>query len=145
MPNERGLTLIEVLATTTILSIIGVVIWNVFFQGLTYSDKAVTQNALQQESNYVNMKLTRIHQTSEEYELTSSNCMIKVKYKTKNNELLEETFKDPDLCLSTSYSGIVDPNKEDLPITITIQDKERAANKFDIETVFYRLKENGSE
>ncbi|WP_034764565.1 type II secretion system protein [Rossellomorea vietnamensis] len=143
--NERGVTLIEVLATITILSIIGVVIWNVFFQGLNYSDKAVTQNTMQQESNYISMKLTRIHQTSKEYELTSSDCMIKVEYVTRNKGTLEETFKEPDLCLSTNFSGSVDPNKEDLSLTISIGDKERAANKFDLKTVFYRLKENGIE
>lgn len=145
MLNERGLTLIEVLSTITILSVIGVVIWNVFFQGLYYSDKAVTQNAMQQESNYVALKLTRIHQTSKEYELTSSDCMIKVNYITKNNESLEETFKDERLCYSTSFSGRVDPNKEDLPLTISIHDKEKTADTFDMETVFYRLKENGSK
>jgi prepilin-type N-terminal cleavage/methylation domain-containing protein len=143
--NERGLTLIEVLATITILSIIGVVIWNVFFQGLTYSDKAVTQNSMQQESNYISMKLTRIHQTSKEYELTSSDCKIKVEYVTKNKGTLEETFKEPGLCLSTSFSGSIDPNKEDLSLTISIRDKEKAANKFDLKTVFYRLKGNGTE
>ena len=145
MQNERGLTLIEVLATITILSVIGVVIWNVFFQGLYYSDKAVTQNTMQQESNYVSMKLSRIHQTSKEYALISSDCAIKVNYINKNNESLEETFKEPKLCLSTNFSGRVNPNKEDLSLTISIQDKAKASNNFYLETVFYRLKENRRE
>lgn len=145
LQNERGLTLVEVLATLTILSIISVVIWNVFFQGLYYSDKAVTQNAMQQESNYITMKLTRIHQTSIEYELKNSNCIIEVDYISQNNESSKETITDAHLCFKTNFSGRVDPNKEDLPLTISIHDKNDDTNEFVMETVFYRLKEDQSQ
>ena len=53
MKNQKGVTLIELLATITILSIIGVIIWNVFIQGTKYSNTAVTKNRLIQESNIV--------------------------------------------------------------------------------------------
>jgi prepilin-type N-terminal cleavage/methylation domain-containing protein len=145
LQNERGLTLVEVLATLTILSIISVVIWNVFFQGLDYSDKAVTQNSMQQESNYLTMKLTRIHQTAKQYELKNSNCNIVVDYINQNNESSKEIINDADLCFKTTFTGRVDPSKEDLPLTISIHDKNNAANEFVMETIFYRLKEDQSE
>ena len=145
MHNERGLTLIELLATLTILSVVSVVIWNVFFQGINYSNKAVSQNTIQQESNYLTMKLTKIHQTSKGYKLNNSSCKISVEYTTQDGVMSNEEFAHPQLCLSTDFSGEVNPNSEDLPLTITINEKENTDNEFVLETVFYRLKGDQSE
>ncbi|WP_064093112.1 type II secretion system protein [Rossellomorea aquimaris] len=143
--NERGLTLIELLVTLTILSVVSVVIWNVFFQGINYSKKASSQNIIQQESNILTMKLTKIHQTSKSYELKSTNCKITVDYTSQDGFLNNEEFVHGDLCMSTDFTGVVDPNKDDLPLTITIRDKEDTSNEFVVETVFYRLKGDSNE
>ena len=133
--NQRGLTLIEVLATLTVLSIVGAVIWNVFFQGLLYTKKAVSQNSIQQEANVIVMTLTKIHQTSEEYELENSNCTIKEK--NSGQEL-----KNDDLCFSLdqTYTGPIDPNKVNYPLLVTITDKHHPENTFVIDTTLYKLK-----
>ncbi|WP_044338449.1 type II secretion system protein [Rossellomorea aquimaris] len=135
--NERGLTLVEVLATLTILSIIGAVIWNVFFQGIHYTKKAVSQNSIQQEANILTMKLTRIHQTSEFYELENPECTIKVKYSEE-----EEEFHHSDLCFSLEKAPEepIKPSKSDYPLLVTITDKHHPNNKFVIDTTLYRLK-----
>ncbi|MGF3105019.1 type II secretion system protein [Rossellomorea sp. DUT-2] len=135
--NERGLTLVEVLATLTILSIIGAVVWNVFFQGIHYTKKAVSQNSIQQEANIITMRLTRIHQSSESYELENPDCTIKVNYSE-----LEEEFHHNDLCFSLENAPEepILPSKIDYPLLITITDKHHPKNKFVIDTTLYRLK-----
>ena len=51
--NQSGITLIEVLATITILSIVSVIIYNVFSNGLRYSSQAEDTVLIQQEANYL--------------------------------------------------------------------------------------------
>ncbi|MGM0854968.1 MAG: type II secretion system protein [Bacillota bacterium] len=135
--NERGLTLVEVLVTLTILSIIGAVVWNVFYQGINYTKKAVSQNSIQQEANILTMKLTRIHQTSESYELENPGCTIKMKYSEQ-----EEEFHHNDLCFSLENAPEkpIKPSNIDYPLLVTITDKHHPKNKFIIDTTLYRLK-----
>jgi prepilin-type N-terminal cleavage/methylation domain-containing protein len=135
--NQRGLTLVEVLATLTILSIIGAVVWSVFFQGINYTKKAVSQNSIQQEANILTMRLTRIHQTSESYELENPDCTIKVKYSEQ-----EEEFHQNDLCFSLENppEHPIRPSEIDYPLLVAITDKHHPNNKFVIDTTLYRLK-----
>ncbi|MCA1065252.1 type II secretion system protein [Rossellomorea sp. AcN35-11] len=135
--NERGLTLVEVLATLTILSIIGAVIWNVFFQGIHYTKKAVSQNSIQQEANILTMSLTRVHQTTESYQLKNTDCTITVLYSGK-----QDTFQHQDLCFSLANvpAGPILPGKDDYPLLISITDKHHPGNDFIIDTTLYRLK-----
>ena len=60
MKNQRGITLIELLLTISIISFVGVLIWSVFFQGTEYSNTAITNNQMQQEANIIMTKITKI-------------------------------------------------------------------------------------
>lgn len=135
--NERGLTLVEVLATLTILSIIGAVVWNVFFQGIHYTKKAVSQNSIQQEANILTMKLTRIHQTVNEYELESSDCEIEVIYEDKP----KEKFRSDQMCFSLVVKNSTDEDTSK-HISLTVSDKVHSKNEIVLDTVLYRLEGN---
>lgn len=136
IPNERGMTLVEILATITILSIVSVVIWNIFFQGMNYTKKAVSQNRIQQEANVLNMKLTRIHQNINDYSIESSDCEIKVIYNGKDKGKQPERFHDDRMCFA------VEQEKKDNGsnyISLTVSDKFHSDNSIVLETVLYRL------
>ena len=51
--NEKGITLVELLAALALFGVISVLLWNLFFQALNFNDRAVTQNQLQQEANLI--------------------------------------------------------------------------------------------
>lgn len=70
LKNQAGLTLIEVLATLTILSIVSVVIYNVFSNGLRYSSQAEDTVLIQQEANYLLTLLKEQHENSDFYTVT---------------------------------------------------------------------------
>ncbi len=62
MKNQAGITLIEVLATITILSIVSVIIYSVFSNGLRYSSQAEETVLIQQEANYLLTLLKEQHE-----------------------------------------------------------------------------------
>ncbi|NMD70530.1 type II secretion system protein [Bacillus sp. DNRA2] len=147
MNNERGITLVEGLAALVILSIIGVLIWNVFFQGYKYSQNAVSKNTMQQEANIIITNLTRIHQTSQEYTITNSNGVVTItatnpdvstKFKnSKVNYWIKESKTEVDEQDRTI--GPVNPKISKMELFIIIKDKQDSRNKVEIETLLYRL------
>ena len=53
MRNERGITLVELLAVLAIVGIITTLVTSVFINGKKASDRTVTNQTLQQEANYI--------------------------------------------------------------------------------------------
>ncbi|MFZ7945574.1 type II secretion system protein [Neobacillus sp. 19] len=143
--NQKGITLIELLVTLAILSLIGIIIWNVFFQGMKFSEKSVTKNTMQQEANLLITNLKKIHQTSKLYEISSSTCKITVSITKQDDTTQTVEFNYPDFCISFDHSidGEVEPDIEDLNLTVTIYEKKDPKNKVEVDTILYRLKDGG--
>ena len=137
--NERGLTLVEVLATVIILSIISILAWRIFFQGTEYSKKAVSKNQMQQEANIIIASLNSIHKRSIEYSIDSSNCKISVQYTTQSTTKTE-VFENSQMCIQANDLTIT-PKTTDADLNITIEEKGRPKNKIQINSLLSRLKE----
>jgi Tfp pilus assembly protein PilV len=137
MKKQHGLILIEVLASLAILSVIGLVLWNVFFQGITYSKKAVSQTAMQQEANIISMKLTRIHQSHSTYRLVNTGCAIEI-YDSESSSQPFQTLSHSELCISGITKEINSSSSKDLELTL--HDKEHPESKFELTTTLYKLK-----
>ncbi|MDQ6599833.1 prepilin-type N-terminal cleavage/methylation domain-containing protein [Bacillus salipaludis] len=147
--DERGLTLIEVLASITILSILGVIIWNVFLQGYKLSQRAVSKNSMIQETNLVITNLTRIHQKSTQYTLsnTGANCEITINYTKMDGTTQTEIYNNPQICfnfdITNSVTMPVNPKQNDVSLKITSSDKKNPSNNITINTMLYRIKAGG--
>jgi prepilin-type N-terminal cleavage/methylation domain-containing protein len=147
--DERGLTLVEVLATLTILSIVSVIIWSVFFQGYKFSQKAISKNFILQEANILTTNLTKIHQTIDIYEITSGYCTISVTNMTTTPHNVQ-IFNHPNICFKlleiNNVSGTgprkVEPNKNgnDISLKVSASDKKDPNNNLTINTFLYRVK-----
>lgn len=149
--DESGLTLIEVLLTLSILSIISVIIWGVFFQGFNFSQKAMSKNFMLQESNLLITNLKKTHQTLVTYDIRSENCDIKVRnLTTTTTPAPEQIFNHPNICFkileinNVTSSGplTVNPNKiaNDVSLKISASDKKNPGNVVTINTFLYRVK-----
>ncbi len=147
--DESGLTLVEVLATLTIVSIIGIIIWSIFFQGYNFSQKAMSKNFMLQETNILITNLTKQHQKLIKYELKSENCEIKIT-NLKTSPTQVQVFNHPNICFKiTEINNIknpgpfsVEPNKiaNDVSLKITASDKNNPENSITIDTFLYRVK-----
>jgi prepilin-type N-terminal cleavage/methylation domain-containing protein len=147
--HERGLTLVEVLVTLTLLSVVGIIIWSIFFQGYTFSQKAISKNLMHQETNILIAELTNNHRTSKQYEITNTDyCKIDVKYISKNdttNTVKTKVFEHSNMCFKIESAVInpVKPNEGDLHLELTTSDNNIPNNKIAIDTFLYRMKGNG--
>jgi prepilin-type N-terminal cleavage/methylation domain-containing protein len=143
--TQRGITLIELLVTLTILSLFGVIIWSVFFQGYKFSQNSISKNTLQQEANILITSLKKTHQTSKEYVINSSSCQVTVNVTKQDNSTQNYVFKNKDLCISLSQNGLIEPKDKDssLEINIKIYEINNPNNNFEINTILYRLKDGG--
>lgn len=141
--NERGLTLVELLATLTIIAFIGIIIWNVFLQGSKYAQNAGSKNSMIQEANFVIANLLKIHQTSDSYTINqNSSCSVTVTY-TKGSVQQTQVFDDQKLCISISLNnlpGTINPNLIDVPLTLTVSDKQNSNNTISVNSTLYRVK-----
>lgn len=149
-PNERGLTLVEALVTLTLLSIVGIIIWSIFFQGYTFSQKAISKNFMHQETNILVAELTNLHRTTEQYEITNtdSNCTITVKYISKNDTTNTEktkVFSHSNMCFKfeNAVTNPVKPNEGNLRLELITSDKNIPGNNITIDTFLYRMKGKG--
>lgn len=139
--DERGLTLIELLATITILSIIGIVIWNVFIQGNKVSQKSMSKNSMVQEANLVITNLTRIFQTSKQFQLTSLNCQFSVTFTNQDNTVHTQVFENDQMCFSATNISSINPGETDVNFSITVSDRKDINNQVTISSLLYRLKD----
>jgi prepilin-type N-terminal cleavage/methylation domain-containing protein len=139
--NQKGVTLIELLAALTILSLIGGIIWGVFFQGNKFSQTSVSKNNIQQEANIIIMNLKKIHQTSKEYTISSNGCAVTVNATKLDSTTQYFEFKNTKLCISLDRTGYIQPGSQDLTLNVTIYELMNPKNTVIVETILYRLKD----
>lgn len=150
--NNSGLTLVEVLVTLTLVSTISIIIWSIFFQGYTFSQKAISKNLMHQETNLLIADLTNIHRTTQQYVITNtdSDCTITVKYISKNditNTEKTKVFSHSNMCFKfgNPVTNPVKPNEGNLRLELITSDKNIPNNKITIDTFLYRVKGKGVE
>jgi hypothetical protein len=119
------------------------VIWSVFFQGNQFSQKSISKTMMQQEANLVITNLTKIHQTSKQYVISSSNCEIEVIITKKDGSIQTQVFTNTQFCITTDSSGTVDPDLNDLKFTVTVSDRKELSNHVVVNTLLYRIKSGG--
>ncbi|WP_342432480.1 prepilin-type N-terminal cleavage/methylation domain-containing protein [Neobacillus sp. FSL H8-0543] len=150
--KQGGLTLVEVLATLTILSTVSVIIYSVFFQGLSFSHEAISKNQMHQETNLLITNLKKIHTTARRYDIlnTNSDCDITVNIKDNptdpNLVTRTEILSHPNMCfnfeITNSVSNTIIPNKtgHNVAIKLNTSDKNNKQNEITIDTFLYRVK-----
>lgn len=152
--DEKGLTLIEVIAALAIISLVSGIIWSIFFQGFNYSQKSVSKNTILQETNILTSNLNQLHRTLNLYEIRSENCEIKItdlesspqkvyvfssdKICFKIQQMNQTAGEGPITVDPSNHNSIID--NKDVSLSIYVSDKKNSANNTTINTFLYRLK-----
>ncbi|MFY0741189.1 prepilin-type N-terminal cleavage/methylation domain-containing protein [Solibacillus silvestris] len=140
--NQRGITLMEVLAAIILISIISFLAWNIFFQGKNYTEKSLSKSQMQQEANIILSRLSKIHQSSDTYEVNTQTCSFIIKY-TVNGTTKNEPFNNGKLCIKLSnIPNIIDPKTINaIDFNLYIEDINKPDNNILVNSYLYRLKE----
>lgn len=145
MNRQRGITLIELLGAITILSIISIIIWNVFFQGLSFTDSLQIETQMQQEANLILASLRKMHRSSDEYSIENSDdpnsSYITIKNNTSVIEFHNGNFiyklylitNNEQQQIMNDTPVIINPNKQHLQIKLIITDRENMNRQYEIE------------
>lgn len=132
MKNEKGITLVELLAALAILGIIVVVIVSVLSTGTTASNKTATKQQLQQEANLI------VEVLRSEY-LKSNNHVFNLSIEDEDGEQILLLDSRP---ISQGYTyrfsdTEIDPNF-DTKFEMTIIDAD--GQYYEIDTTFSKLR-----
>lgn len=93
--KERGMTLVEVLATLVLISLVTGLIWTTVSIATKFGVSETSELKLQQEANYIITELQRIHRNCYTYELI-----------IKTDEIKIENCYDEDKALP-KYDGVI--------------------------------------
>lgn len=159
LKNQKGLTLIELLATITVLSIIGLIIWGVFIQGTQYFQNAMTKNQMQQEANIILERIKNIHQTSDSYTIAPLDNRIIVEYKEKgvpNEKRVEFKHNNLDFSVEVFESDeegkklllnnkIIIPGDKNPEVKLMINDSNDIDNNLEVSSFLFKLGGNLDE
>ncbi len=137
--NEKGLTLVELLATLVLMSLFSGIIMSMILHSMRYKEMEITKTDLQQEANYVIAELQRIHRLGDTYTLTIEENSIKVKTDTEQI-ISDRYYYDVD---GDFDEAIIDPTKKNVYLNeFTIKSKTNENLKVEISTVISRYKHN---
>ena len=131
--NEKGITLVELLAALALFGVISVLLWNLFFQALNFNDRAVTQNQLQQEANLIVNTIQQIHTKYTITSITNINDTLTVNYDdNKHEDFDKENIK------YLLVPKTISPNKEFI-FDLTLESRANPSIKFNVKTTFSKL------
>lgn len=110
--NEKGLTLVELLATLTLLSLVTGIIWTTVSISTQFNVSETTNLRIQQEANYILTELQSIHRSCSDYRLTVTEKKVSV-----NGCLEINGIDNIEKIISTGYRyvAIVDKQPPALP------------------------------
>jgi prepilin-type N-terminal cleavage/methylation domain-containing protein len=154
LSREAGVTLVELLATLTILSLLVVLTYGVLMNGINYSKMSSENTSLQREANLLTNTITKLHETEISYEIildTNPNA-TKISLNGKDSfGTLTRSFEFSDSKYEYSlydYSSSVETpltnlntikSSEPFYLKIVIRNKKDINQKYEVKTIISRL------
>lgn len=143
--NEKGVTLIELLAALALVSIIAVLAMTTFNIGVKYNVTETKKTTMQQESNLIVSTLMNVHRTEKCYEIENTNTL---NIKVYDDDLCTAPFSRQiefnqnqftyALTLETGTPVQIRPQETNYSLTLIIKDKNSALEN-SYQTQIYRL------
>lgn len=150
--NQKGITLIELLAVLTILGIVLGILYNVFINGLHYSTSSKDTVLIQQEANYLLTLLKKQHEKDVPY-------TVKIRKDNRSEVIIEgaELVNIENSSFEYSISDLgkssvpcedheqylfckkVDPLNENFQLKIKVTSKKNSKMNFEVQTILSRL------
>lgn len=115
MKNEKGITLVELLAALAIMGIIVVVIMSVLSTGASSSERTANRQQLQQEANLIVEQIRASYLENEKSDLINDQFIVRV----EGDELVVTPLEDENKeILSNGYEYRLSKSSESLEILL---------------------------
>ncbi|SFB16370.1 MULTISPECIES: type II secretion system protein [unclassified Bacillus (in: firmicutes)] len=145
MKNQKGITLIEVLATLAILSLVSTLIYGVFIGSQQNFKRISTKTSLSQEANLIVATIKNYHTKNNKYilSLDSSTQKASIGTTSANIPLHKDKLKiliKYDVTGTNTYSVLTGPKEIDSskPLSLYIKITDQNGDFEEIETIIKR-------
>lgn len=148
--NQKGLSLIELLATLSLLTIVGVLVFGVLINSLHIFEKQSDESDIRQEANLISNQLTTFYKINGNYKTnTNSDGVIEISSEKSDGTIEVREFSIPNYRIDVSPTDSTEGEQDkgsysSRDISITISEIEDLSNKFTLNTNISRIKEDGT-
>lgn len=139
MINQKGVTLVELLATLVIFGIFSTIIWAFLFQTMKTNEVEISKNQIQQEANIILNALDEVHRKSSEYTIDYNDDEIIITAKNSSQIVFSNPQIDYNLFPLVSGKSI-SPKTDQLKITLVLKSKTNKNVNTTLKSTFNRLK-----
>ena len=144
--DNKGITLIEVLAVLILISIIAVAAWTALSIGMKYTTVETSKTEIQQDANIIISKLSSAHRQSDKYaiKIESEQLMISTLNGTEWKDF-EKVLDKPYSFVGTTIGGNnlsataikIEPKKEHANLDLKLN---KNGQSIDIQTTLTRIR-----
>ncbi|MBT2684576.1 prepilin-type N-terminal cleavage/methylation domain-containing protein [Bacillus sp. ISL-37] len=141
MNNQKGMSLVELLAVIAILFIISGIIYGVFFTFNNNYDRISHKSSMDQTANLVLATIKQYHQTNDAYWIKYDDSGKKAYIgKDTANHLLGDSLYDMEIKVgyptTTAISNLKIDSQQPLSVLLTLTDQK--GQKYEVETTVKR-------
>lgn len=145
--NQKGLSLIEVLATLTLLSIVGGLVFGVLINSMNIFEHQSNNNDVKQEANLINNQLITFYKVHGSFEIVETGDSIEVYAPDVANKKAVREFELNKYKISvTPQKSLLNEVESGIYTTIDIQikiiEKDNLSNVFELNSTISRMKED---
>ncbi|QTD41569.1 type II secretion system protein [Sporosarcina sp. Te-1] len=140
--DQRGMTLVELLAVLVISSLVAMLIWTAVMLVLKYNISETKKLQLQQEANYIISEIQNVHRYCDNYSLTIQSNQVSINdCNTNSNRIISNDY----IYTGTSFDDKqIDAKTKDAAykIDLLIRDPDNRRIQVEVSTVITRYKSN---
>ncbi|WP_372869636.1 PulJ/GspJ family protein [Planomicrobium okeanokoites] len=154
--NQKGITLVELVAALALVSIIATIAWSALTIGMKHGAAETNKTIMQQEANVMISSLMAAHRGSEKYSIIFEDDQLKVDYCDKMSVCGVREISTKYNFTGSKVNGVnvdtssgtqiifadLTPEKEHTKITLKITDLNNAKRTLTIDTTLSRLLTN---
>lgn len=153
--NQRGITLVELVAALALISIIAVTAWTTLTIGMKHGAAETSKTMLQQDANLVISKLSAAHRMNDYYYLQFVGGNLEIKTCNDNpvtgvvdcgtfNRLSESTYHYSGSINGTDFAAwnsttLIEPKKQHVNFILNVADPVKTARAVNVNTSLTRI------
>lgn len=154
--NQKGITLVELLAALLLVSVIAAIAWNALSIGFKHTAVETSKTQLQQEANLIVTKLINEHRRNDHYYLKTSGTSLEIQ--TCNDSAAGSVcdgfvrLTDSNYLYSGTIDGIpfanwdpltkIDPKTKNVNLVLKVADSIKPTRSVEVKTSLTRILTN---